>query len=201
MPHSRQKHAPGLRIDRLVVFDTEFTAWEGSVERRWSGPGEHREIVQIGAVSLSYPYLEEEESFEILIRPRINPVLSDYFTALTGITNETLEESAIDFADAARSFLDFLGPSPYVCYGRDDRIMAENAALYGLGHEIAFPEAQDIALWMMRAGFDIRGLNSCNLAKAAGANFDGRPHWALDDARSIAAAMRALVEKGAPALF
>ncbi|NWH08320.1 MAG: exonuclease domain-containing protein [Alphaproteobacteria bacterium] len=188
-------------IDDLVIFDTEFTAWEGSVARGWSGPGEHREIVQIGAIRLCYPHLEEQESFEILIRPRINSVLSDYFVALTGITNERLTQEAVDFADAAKRFLKFLGSSPYMCFGRDDRIMAENAALYGLHEEIRFPEASDIALWMMRAGLDVRGLNSCNLARAAGAKFDGRPHWAIDDARSIAAAMRALKEKGAPKLF
>ena len=35
---------------RVVVFDLEWTAWEGSIQRGWSEDWEHREIVQIGAV-------------------------------------------------------------------------------------------------------------------------------------------------------
>ena len=35
---------------KIVVFDLEYTAWEGSMGRCWSEDWEHREIVQIGAV-------------------------------------------------------------------------------------------------------------------------------------------------------
>ena len=47
------------RPTEVVVFDTEFTAWQGSMERGWSGPGEHKEIVQIGAVLLDARTLAE----------------------------------------------------------------------------------------------------------------------------------------------
>ncbi len=36
----------------VVVYDLEYTAWEGSLERNWSGPNEDPEIVQIGAVKI-----------------------------------------------------------------------------------------------------------------------------------------------------
>ena len=32
--------------DRFVIYDTEYTAWEGSLARNWSGPNEHRELLQ-----------------------------------------------------------------------------------------------------------------------------------------------------------
>ena len=32
-----------------VVYDLEYTAWEGSLERNWGGPNEDPEIIQIGA--------------------------------------------------------------------------------------------------------------------------------------------------------
>lgn len=39
----------GLPLDgTIVVFDLEWTAWEGSKARGWDGPGEEMEIVQIG---------------------------------------------------------------------------------------------------------------------------------------------------------
>ena len=37
----------------IVVCDLEYTAWAGSLQRGWSDPGEHREIVQIAAIRLS----------------------------------------------------------------------------------------------------------------------------------------------------
>ena len=36
----------------IAVMDLEWTAWEGSKERRWNGPGEEMEIVQIGALKV-----------------------------------------------------------------------------------------------------------------------------------------------------
>ena len=71
--------------DGIVGFDMEWTAWEGSWSRSWSAPGEYREIVQIGAVKLDGGNaLGERDSFDVLVRPPRNPVLSDYFIALTG---------------------------------------------------------------------------------------------------------------------
>jgi hypothetical protein len=32
----------------VAFFDLEYTAWEGSKARNWAGPGEHREIIEIG---------------------------------------------------------------------------------------------------------------------------------------------------------
>src|SRR5882762_1688961 len=63
----------------VVVYDLEYTAWEGSQARGWSGPGEHREVVQIGAVRLDpHRGWAETASLARLVRPRINPRLSAY---------------------------------------------------------------------------------------------------------------------------
>ena len=35
-----------------IVYDLEFTAWEGSMSHRWLLPGEFKEVVQIGAVKV-----------------------------------------------------------------------------------------------------------------------------------------------------
>jgi len=52
-----------------IVFDTEFTAWQGSMERHWSGPGEFREIVQIGGISVDVATFAETGAFSVLIKP------------------------------------------------------------------------------------------------------------------------------------
>ena len=29
----------------IIVFDTEYTTWEGAMARQWTGPNEYRELV------------------------------------------------------------------------------------------------------------------------------------------------------------
>ena len=73
-----------------IVFDTEFTSWKGSMQNNWSKPGEHRELVQIGALKIQDGKIIEK--LNLFIKPKINPVLSDYFIKLTGITNEHINK-------------------------------------------------------------------------------------------------------------
>ena len=91
----------------VVIFDLEFTAWEGSLESRWTRPGELTEVVQIGAVKLDAASLKEVDAFEMLVKPRVNPILSDYLVALIGIDNQQLAARGVDFVTAYRAFLDF----------------------------------------------------------------------------------------------
>ena len=59
-------------------FDLEFTAWEGSAARGWSGPDEYREIVHIGAVRVDGGNaFAEVDRFTATVRPVRNPVLGD----------------------------------------------------------------------------------------------------------------------------
>jgi inhibitor of KinA sporulation pathway (predicted exonuclease) len=69
--------------------------------RGWSRPGEHRELVQIGAVHLDAGKgFSEIAALDIVVRPERNPVLSDYFVALTGITNERVAAEGTDLPAA-----------------------------------------------------------------------------------------------------
>ena len=48
---------------QIVIFDTELTPWEVSMQRQWSLDWDHREVIQIV----------------------VNSTLSDYIIQLTGI--------------------------------------------------------------------------------------------------------------------
>jgi inhibitor of KinA sporulation pathway (predicted exonuclease) len=185
----------------VVVFDTEFTAWVGSMERRWSGPGEHKEIVQIGAVVLDAASLQERRALSILIRPVRNPVLSDYFVALTRITNERLSREGRDFSTGLAAFVEIIGNRPLHCYGRDDRIIAANAALIGRPHLWPNHSATNLKSWLLEIGVPLAGVHSGALAAHVGAAAQGIAHDALVDARSLAEAVRYLVARGAPNPF
>lgn len=181
-----------------VVFDLEFTAWEGSLRRRWLGPGEFKEVVQIGAVKIDPITFEELGALDVLVKPRLNPVLSDYLVTLTGITNEEVAARGVDFEIAYRAFVAFAGQGRIVAFGRDDLVLEENLRLYGMKDVPPLPRYSNVIPWLFMQGFDLRGKHACDVGPLAGVKFEGRLHNALDDARSVAAGIRALVKRGAP---
>jgi len=188
-------------VHRPVIFDLEFTAWEGSLESGWTRPGEFREVVQIGAVKLAPGSLKQVDEFEMLVLPRVNPVLSGFFTGLTGISNEEVARRGVDFITAYHAFLDFAEGAPIWAHGRDDLVLAANLRLYGWDRHFPAPNYTNAVSWFLEQGVDLRGKHACEVAAAAGAAFSGREHNALDDARGVVAGIRALVEKGAPNPF
>jgi inhibitor of KinA sporulation pathway (predicted exonuclease) len=179
-----------------TVFDLEFTAWEGSQERRWSLPGERKEVVQIGAVKLDAESLRVVDSFDMLVQPRLNPVLSEYLIALTGITNQELAERGVDFVTAYRAFLEFVGDDVIFAFGRDDLVFIENIKIYGWQRELILPPYRNVIPWFAEHGVDLAGKHACDVAEAAGAEFEGQRHNALADAAGVARGMIAMVARG-----
>ena len=184
-----------------IVFDLEFTAWEGSLAGRWSRPGEKKEVVQIGAVKLRADDLKIADSFEMLVRPRLNRILSDYFSALTGITNDAIESRGVDFLTAYRAFLEFTGDAEVWAFGRDDLVFKENLELYGWARAFGIPPYHNVIPWFAAQGVDLTGKHASDVAEAAGAPFEGRRHDALADAHGVAAGITKRVRDGAPNPF
>ena len=181
---------------RIVVYDLEFTAWEGSRARRWSGPGEHREVVQVGAVALDADDgFRETDSLELLVKPRINPMLSDYFVALTGISTAEVHSRGIDFADALDRFAAFAGEGdvPLLSFGPDYAVLRENCRLIDHPYPFAASQEMDVTTLIGRAGdLDLKGVASSDLPHVMGFVSPGPKHQALFDARSVAEALRVL---------
>jgi inhibitor of KinA sporulation pathway (predicted exonuclease) len=184
-----------------VIYDLEFTAWEGSMRHRWLRPGEFKEVVQIGAVKLDAVSLQTVATFSMLVRPRINAVLSPYLERLTGITSAMLFGEGCDFAQAYSSFLAFAGGAMCASYGRDELVFADNLRLYGLSAPANTPEFTDISLWFRANGLDTRGLHSSDIGPRLGVPLDGHAHNALADSHSLAAGLRVLAARGAPNPF
>lgn len=176
-----------------AILDLEYTSWEGTARRMWADPHEWREIVQLGAIVIDVGAgFSERASFEALIKPVRNPKLSEYFTTLTGITQDQIEACAEPFEDILRRLQEFLAPVGLVLFnGNDGEILRENCALRGL-----------VAPWLEGCGFNLRPLlartlgrppeelTSSGLPALAGVPFDGRAHSGLGDCRAIAAALR-----------
>jgi len=186
-----------LALPTITIFDLEYTAWECSMARHWLMPGEFKEVVQIGAVKLDADSFAVLGEFEILVRPRINPLLSPYFEKLTGITSARIARQGTDFALAYARFVEFAGEGPIAAFGHDERVLEHNVRLYGMVGAPALPVFYDLRGWFAALGMDPRGMLSCDLGSALGVAFAGQAHNALDDARTIAAAMAVMASRGA----
>jgi len=179
-----------------VVYDLEFTAWDGSMARKWMAPGEFKEVIQIGAVKVNESF-SPLETFNLLLRPRLNRVLSPFIQQLTGVTNLAIEAEGIDFEDAFRRFVGFADNLPIVAFGRDDLVLWDNIRLYGLRDLPPMSAWIDIRGWLMENGIDPRGMHACDVGPWAGVPFDGHTHDGLCDALSVAAGIKALMARGA----
>lgn len=183
----------------LVVFDLEITAWEGSLARNWSGPDEFMEIVQIGAVKLDAAMpMAELASFEVLVKPEKNPVLSDYFIELTGITNAKLDTGGILFEEALRRFADFVGDSKLVVSnGNDWCDLVQNAGWVGAAWPFEDNLFANIRPCIARA-MDLpeNETVSSTLPQRLGYPVMPDAHTGLGDARAISVAIRDLRARG-----
>ena len=122
----------------FIIFDTEYTTWPGCQENGWHGI-QKKEIVQIAALKVS-DNLKVLDKFNVHCKPVFNPVLSDYFTKLTHITNTDIKKHGILFPLAYKKFESFIGDN--ICYshawgknylnGADGDIMEENILLNNL---------------------------------------------------------------------
>lgn len=187
-------------MPQLVIFDTEFTAWQGSKERNWSEIWEHREIIQFAAIKVQIDHngLTILSSFNSLVKPIINPTLSRYISELTGIEQQTLDEMGIDFPAVLEQFYLFSEQGQLPCYswGNDNHIITDNCLLNGIplpNFEKGFHNLHAI---IRNANIDGGHLCSGELANHLGLNFSGHVHNALYDVRSIALALNHWMQIG-----
>lgn len=183
------------RNKNVVIFDLEYTTWEGAMERDWSGPGEYREVVQIAAQMIDLKTSTTISTFTQFVQPQQNPTLSDYFVSLTGITQEEVERNGVDFATALTSFLDWTADAPKFSYSSklaslaDYHILQENIELYALPIHLPENEFGNAAAVCAETGVDIGLYSSGQLHEAFGITLTGHVHNATHDVESLVASI------------
>jgi inhibitor of KinA sporulation pathway (predicted exonuclease) len=184
----------------LIIFDTEFTAWQGSKERNWSEVWEHREIIQIAAikVQLDKTELRVLSSFNSLVKPKINPNLSDYIIQLTGIEQQVLDEMGVDYPAVLQQFYQFTeqGALPCFAWGNDNHVLTDNCLLNGIGMPDFSKGFHNLHAIIRNQNIDGSHLCSGELASHLGLNLTGHIHNALYDVRSIALALNHWMQQG-----
>jgi inhibitor of KinA sporulation pathway (predicted exonuclease) len=179
---------------KIVVFDTEYTSWEGSQERAWSGPNEYREVVQIGAVRVETEKFEELDAFDMYVRPMKNRTLSDYFISLTGITQEIIDRDGVSFPEALEKFYSWSDGQNLFCFGSDGAVLEENAGFHGIPFSLKRSRFFDIRDVFTERGIPARDFMSSTIPEAFGEKPSRRGHSAIGDARSIVDGLRLLAE-------
>lgn len=152
--------------------------------RNWSVPGEHRELVQIGAIRVDTETLYEIDSFDIFVKPSINPILSDFFVTLTGITQEKINTEGVDFTVAWKNFTEWRDGAPAYSFGNDEEVIKENCTLCNMSYN---QEGQfhDICVVFENNGISTKQYHSSTIVRAFGKEPVRPVHNALNDARCI----------------
>ena len=179
--HTLQKILFG---SETILYDLEYTAWDGSKETDWSRAGEYREIVEIGAIKItpSPAGLMVIDRYSRLVRPQRNPTLSDYFTQLTGITQDNIDSQGVEFAVAFQGFVDFVGASaPLLSFGYDDEILMENLALNHIASNLPASRFMNYRAPLCAALKISPDTNSADLPKAINIPHESDQHRAIGD--------------------
>ncbi|MCF2947255.1 exonuclease domain-containing protein [Paraglaciecola aquimarina] len=184
----------------LVIFDTEFTAWQGSKERNWSEVWEHREIIQIAAIKVQIDLTELKiiSSFNCLVKPKINSKLSDYIIDLTGIEQHVLDEMGVDFPAVLQQFYQFTEQGSLACFawGKDNHVLTDNCLLNGIDMPDFCKGFHNLHAMIRKQNIDGGHLCSGELANHLGLSLNGHVHNALYDVRSIALALNYWMQQG-----
>lgn len=177
------------------------------MQRKWSLDWEHREIIQIAAVKveLSLSGAQVVSSFNTLVKPVINPTLSDYIIQLTGIEQRVLDDMGVDYRDALLQFCSFCSQGTLPCYswGNDKNILIDNCLLNAIQMPDFSADFYNLHAMVREVNIDGAHLCSGELASHLGLDLHGHIHNALYDVRSIALALNQWMQKGVlkPSLF
>lgn len=181
--------------EKIVIFDTEYTTWEGARERKWSGPGEYKEIVEIGAVKVETENFSGLDTFSIYVKPVKNPKLSELFIDLTGISQKVVDEKGVGFSEALQKFFTWSGADDIYCYGRDGEVLEGNAELLGIHFPFERLRFHNIKELFKQYGIPADNYMSSTIVRVFGKEPSRRGHSALNDARTIVDGLQLLKEK------
>ena len=136
----------------FVLFDTEYIADKGFLEEGFDG-WKNREVIQIGALKISDD-LQILDIFNSYIKIQKHKYISDYFSKLTGITNDIMAEQGQDFPFVYKLFKEFVGDCRCYSHGwsfeqendADGEVMREMLNYYKI-EDFHQPIYKNIAFW------------------------------------------------------
>jgi len=164
-----------------IIVDLEATCWpKGTTPQR-------QEVIEIGAVSMPQTTLSIESDFMTFVQPINEPMLSEFCTALTSITQAQVD-SAPTFPDAFTKFLQWVGPQPTILcsWGYYDY---KQLKIECKRHNLPFPQRFQAHLNIKKAFAHLQNIRPCGMKQALqllNLPLSGTHHRGIDDAHNIA---------------
>jgi inhibitor of KinA sporulation pathway (predicted exonuclease) len=170
-----------------LIVDLEATCSDvGEVPRH------EMEIIEIGGVLQSTATFEVESAFQTFVRPVRHPVLTDFCTGLTGITQADVA-GAPQFHEAIEAMNAWAAPfadALFCSWGDYDRNQFQQDCDF---HQVPYPFPSGHLNLKVEFSRALGLRRRCGIGEALrhlGLAFDGSPHRGLDDARNIARVVR-----------
>ena len=176
----------------FIVYDMEWTAWEGSKERNWSNPNEHREIFDIGAVLVTGDDFNNNATYRQLVVLEAVPELPKYSVDLTGITQEKLNKNGIPFNDMLSAFKKFCNNLHIYAWGEDGAVIIENCKLKKLKNPFSPDQIHNMRNVFKQHGIPAENYMSSTIVEYFGHKNKHTSHHGLDDALNIVEALQLL---------
>ena len=168
-------------MNNYIIVDLEATCWKkGSSPKRM-------EIIEIGAVKLDGSAFEKLSEFSSFVKPVQEPILSDFCTELTSITQKDVD-SVPAFPEVFKDFLKWIGYEPYyLCsWGGYDlkqfKIDCER-------NSIPLPDEFNNHINVKKKFCLLKEVRPCGMKRALQLleiPLEGTHHRGIDDARNIA---------------
>ena len=173
-----------------LLIDLEFTCWEDSLRTGWADPTRPAEVIEVGLAAYRLDARAVNGSFASLVRPRVNPMLSDYCRALLHIPQHEIDaaETLPVVLSALEGWLrvQSLPDLPTCGWGGMDRVrLAANAAVAGVSDPLARRPHIDLRA-VITTLFDHPGpIDRDHLRTLKKLPPNPRRHRALDDALDL----------------
>lgn len=190
-----------------VIFDLEATCWDTKGESwRETNPNAlipdtlaykqrvEMETIEIGAVKVDKSF-NVIDKFTVFIKPVLNPIITEYCTNLTSITQADVD-SGLEFRSAYKRFMQWSGaPRTFLAWGDYDYNQLNKDCL--AGNVKMFPKHKYVnAKEFIRFLRGYKGTGLGKETKRYGLEFEGRQHRGLDDSVMVAKVMQAAWETG-----
>ena len=171
-------------MQTLIIVDLEATC-------QADDPDYEKEIIEIGAIKVVDGYIKDE--FDVFVKPKKNPMLSDYCKNLTHITQEDVDNGlspreAIDkfYKWATNNFTENV---TYCSWGGFDKKELYREARMNHFNYVYLNEINKKHYNLKRIYAKVLGLKrqlgTLNALKREGLAFDGSNHRAIDDVKNI----------------
>lgn len=166
----------------FLVIDLEATCDE---ERRI--PSRQMEIIEIGSVLVDAATLEPVAEHQTFVKPVRHPVLTEFCTKLTTITQPDVA-NAPRFPEALASLARFIGDREvlFCSWGDYDRRQFEQDAKF---HKVALPFGEkhlNVKKQFSTALGEETRYGMAGALRRVGLQLEGTHHRGIDDARNIA---------------